>query len=164
MPFKDLISQRLLGRKRGSRSNKIPLVSSTISPLLDQPESEVVGSGEPLASGFGLFLLNPNGSGTASDNRSHDVYDVDIIAVHGLGGDAYRTWTHENGKLWLRDFAPEALPGARIFSYGYDSAFVFSHGTGTVRDFSRGLLENIRLARTSLDVGGFNSSSQQSST
>ena len=29
---------------------------------------------------------------------------VDVVAVHGLQGDAYKTWEYENGTLWLRDF------------------------------------------------------------
>src|SRR5277367_3733735 len=71
--------------------------------------------GESLADKFGLFLLNPQTVDTASIEGAQELYDVDIVAVHGLGGDAYKTWTHENGKLWLRDFLPDQLPGARIF-------------------------------------------------
>jgi hypothetical protein len=75
------------------------------------------------------------------------------VAVHGLGGDPYKTWTHENGTLWLRDIAAEQLPEARIYTFGYDSAFAFSQGTGNVRDFARSLLEALRLERVSQEVG-----------
>ncbi len=44
-----------------------------------------------------------------------------IIAVHGLGGHAYKTWTAENGTMWLKDLLPQAIPGARIMTFGYDS-------------------------------------------
>ena len=79
-------------------------------------------------------------------------YTVDIVAVHGLGGGAYKTWTHDNGKLWLRDFLPGDLPGARVFTYGYNSTFVFSRETGTLREYARALLEDIRCERTLLEV------------
>ncbi|KAH8151561.1 uncharacterized protein LAJ45_04182 [Morchella importuna] len=52
---------------------------------------------------------------------------VDIIAVHGLHGDAYKTWTAKPEKaggaevMWLRDLLPTEIPNARILAYGYDS-------------------------------------------
>ncbi|RYO62404.1 hypothetical protein AA0116_g5158 [Alternaria tenuissima] len=48
---------------------------------------------------------------------------IDIVAVHGLAGDSYSTWTDENnGKLWLRDLLPESLGfgNARVMTFGYD--------------------------------------------
>jgi hypothetical protein len=35
---------------------------------------------------------------------------------------AYETWMADgpDGKLWLRDFLPEALPNARILIFGYN--------------------------------------------
>ncbi len=67
---------------------------------------------------YGLFLLNPQTS--HSDGvEAEETYLLDIVAVHGITRDAYDTWTHENGKFWLRDFVPEDFPGARVFSFGY---------------------------------------------
>ena len=100
---------------------------------------------------FGLSLLRHLPSPSAIHT---DSYNVDIIAVHGLGGHAYETWTHPNGKLWLRDLLPPHLPGARIFTYGYNSAFVFSRETGALRDYARALLEDIRNVRTTAEVLG----------
>ncbi|KAI1324880.1 hypothetical protein F5Y16DRAFT_379814 [Xylariaceae sp. FL0255] len=62
--------------------------------------------------------------------------DIDIVAVHGLGGDAFETWTALNGKLWLRDFLPQQLEDppedseygphdskvARVMTFGYDAS------------------------------------------
>jgi len=110
---------------------------------------------------FGLFRLD-SGNGpdleenptTASRKRKVDFvpYTADVIAIHGLGGTAHKTWTHENGVLWLRDIAPNEFPGARIYSFGYDSGFAFSKGTGTLRDFAKSLLEAIKLERTKSEV------------
>jgi len=95
---------------------------------------------------YGLFLLNRDIGQQARK------YNFDVVAVHGLGGDAYRTWTHDNGKLWLRDFLPEDLPSVRVFTYGYNSTFVFSRDTGNLRDYARELLENIRSERKHPEV------------
>ncbi|KAI5806088.1 hypothetical protein EDC01DRAFT_638617 [Geopyxis carbonaria] len=52
---------------------------------------------------------------------------VDIVAVHGLGGDVYGTWTAKAASptgedvFWLRDLLPAEVPKARILSYGYNS-------------------------------------------
>jgi hypothetical protein len=81
-----------------------------------------------------------------------ELFPVDIIAVHGIDGDAYNTWTHENGYFWLRDAVPEAFPGARVYSYGYPANIFMSLETGGFDDFARGLLLEISLERKSKEV------------
>lgn len=68
---------------------------------------------------------------------------VDIVAIHGLNGDAFSTWEHENGTLWLRDLLPSALPGSRIFTYGYPSKLFFSKSLASLRDYSQRLLSSL---------------------
>jgi hypothetical protein len=115
--------------------------------------------------GFGLFRLysrqlsgenaksasGPD-SNTATFDETTGPYNADIIAIHGLGGTAYKTWTHDNGRLWLRDFALDDLSGARIYTFGYDSGLAFSKGTGTLSDFARSLLSAIKLQRDTPEV------------
>ncbi|KAF2183413.1 hypothetical protein K469DRAFT_728118 [Zopfia rhizophila CBS 207.26] len=48
-------------------------------------------------------------------------FDRSIIAVHGLNGHRDKTWTASNGVNWLRDLLPQALPNARIITWGYDA-------------------------------------------
>lgn len=92
---------------------------------------------------YGLLHLNPNHHGSTSP----DEYPIDIVAIHGLTGDAYTTWTADNGAFWLRDFLPKTFPGARIFSFGYPADIFFSLGTGDFETFARTLLEDVKGVR-----------------
>ena len=135
---------------------KQPSNNSVGGSLLSQAsqfETEITHTG---TSDFGLFQLQPDDNGSTSNSKLHATasssFNADIIAVHGLGGAAYNTWIHEDGPLWLRDLAPNKLPGARLYTFGYDSGFAFSKGTGTLRDFARNLLESIKLQRYTAEV------------
>ncbi|KAK8131115.1 hypothetical protein PG984_007553 [Apiospora sp. TS-2023a] len=88
--------------------------------------------------GTGMFLV---GETVTSPGQQ---FDVDIIAVHGLNGDAYTTWTHSNGTFWLRDLLPACLPGCRVYTYLYPSHTAFSSSYATICDYSRGLLDSIQ--------------------
>ena len=47
---------------------------------------------------------------------------VDIVFVHGLGGDAIKTWTHQNSKkFWPGDLLPIEMPDARTMTFSYDA-------------------------------------------
>jgi hypothetical protein len=60
-----------------------------------------------------------------------------IIAVHGLDGHRDRTWTADNGILWLKDLLPETIPNCRVYTYGYNGnvhtsvscKYLYDHGT-----------------------------------
>ncbi|KAJ5170921.1 Cytochrome P450 [Penicillium coprophilum] len=53
---------------------------------------------------------------------SEQPIDIDIVAVHGLQGDARRTWTHEASKVcWLSDLLPNYIKNARVLSWGYNA-------------------------------------------
>lgn len=81
---------------------------------------------------------------------------VDVVAVHGLMGDPFETWKHENGKFWLRDFLAKDLPFARIMAYGYDSAVAFSKGWRNVEDTARSLLVQLSAERATSGFEGRN--------
>jgi hypothetical protein len=68
---------------------------------------------------------------------------VDIVAIHGLNGDAYSTWEHHNGTMWLRDLLPSALPGSRIFTFGYPAELFWSKSVAGLRDYSHSLLSSL---------------------
>jgi hypothetical protein len=93
---------------------------------------------------FGLFEFKPT---SVNIDPSKPKYHLDIIAIHGLNGNRLETWTdRRTGKLWLRDFLPDALPGARVFSFGYDSTF-FSHSRSRVPEFANNLLSQLSTIR-----------------
>jgi hypothetical protein len=67
-----------------------------------------------------------------------------IVAVHGLGGDAFETWTHPKSKaFWLKDFLPEQIPDARILTFGYNAAAAFGRSTSDVIDHAKSLLSRL---------------------
>lgn len=87
--------------------------------------------------------MNPQ----CADFKSAETCALDIIAVHGITGDAYNTWRHENGTIWLRDLLPQDFPGARVFSFGYDARVFCSRSTGNIESFARTLLNDIQRER-----------------
>ncbi|KAH6649379.1 hypothetical protein F5144DRAFT_634706 [Chaetomium tenue] len=121
--------KKLLGKLKKGRSRP----ADAGAPRVNPPESSI-----PLER-LGLIKLAditpvPDGG---------EQYPVDIVAVHGLNGDSYSTWTHQNGSLWLRDFLPGSLPGCRVFTYGYPSQ-VFGRSIAEVKGYARRLLGEIR--------------------
>ena len=78
-----------------------------------------------------------------------------IVAVHGLCGDPFDTWTDEttgNKKLWLRDFLPSQVPNARIMSYGYDSSVAFAKSDIELGDVAADLLNRLNDERDTPEV------------
>ena len=76
--------------------------------------------------------------------------NTSIVAVHGLNGDAFDTWTHkQTNVLWLRDLLPNMLPNVRIMTYGYNAKFRNFTGHQDLREIATKLLsELVDLRRT----------------
>jgi hypothetical protein len=110
------------------------------NPPVQEPSSQDPTLATARTKLYGLFLLNKN----EPPIDSKDLVGVDIVAIHGLNGDAYTTWQHDNGTLWLRDLLPSALPGSRVFTYGYPSELFWSNSVATLRDYARNLLMSLR--------------------
>ncbi|KZL70980.1 ankyrin repeat protein [Colletotrichum tofieldiae] len=94
----------------------------------------------PRSERYGLILV---ASSPANPTASRS-YPVDIVAIHGLNGDAFTTWTHTNGTLWIKDLLPQFLPGCRVFTYGYPSQLVFNSSFARVQEYARVLLSSLR--------------------
>lgn len=80
-------------------------------------------------------------------------FGCSIVAVHGLGGDSYATWTTEK-TLWLRDLLPKSrkFNNARIMTFGYDArAFIRpfqASSTGRSFIFAEALVDELLDKRT----------------
>lgn len=54
-----------------------------------------------------------------------------VVAVHGLNGDPFRTWTTNGSeKMWLKDpgLLPSNLKNSRILTYGYNATVAAMFG------------------------------------
>ncbi|OCL01786.1 hypothetical protein AOQ84DRAFT_206150 [Glonium stellatum] len=76
----------------------------------DHVAGETPGSTPSEESAFGIKVLVPGGTPL-----------IDIVAVHGLDGHREKSWTADNGVLWLQVLLPEHIPDARVLTYGYDA-------------------------------------------
>ena len=74
--------------------------------------------------------------------------------MHGLNGHAFGTWAcHDEHQvnletMWLRDFLPAQIKGARVLTYGYNSTLLGPNTcVSTIRDFAFDLLQRILADR-----------------
>lgn len=92
---------------------------------------------------FGLTVLfNPTNNA-----------NLDICAVHGLGGHGFNTWSGDR-KMWLRDLLPmeEGLQHSRITTYGYSSSPVDRQATSGIRQWAIELLDQLNSVRNTEEV------------
>ncbi|KAF4240075.1 hypothetical protein CNMCM8980_005445 [Aspergillus fumigatiaffinis] len=93
----------------------------------------------------------------SSEDGPRSAPKVDIVAVHGLNPfnkdkaeHAWDTWrkpSGNNGRLWLRDDLPKALPESRIFLCEYDSTVAYDRDRSSFLDKANALLEAITIKR-----------------
>ncbi|OCL11199.1 hypothetical protein AOQ84DRAFT_437835 [Glonium stellatum] len=130
-------------RRSIASSDAVTLVEPQVEPAKQAREDEPEVETEL----HGLFQLYPLKRAGIVEQISTS---LDIIAIHGLNGDPYRTWT-DGGHFWLQDFLPSAFPEARIFTYGYNSGVAFTGSASKVDDYARTLLERLRAKRREFD-------------
>jgi len=85
---------------------------------------------------------------------------ADIIFIHGLTGDAFRTWNHEGARTyWPTQLLPRDIPASRVLTFGYDAdvAKLFAPvGQGTLRNHAETLVAELgALRRSEQDQGAW---------
>ncbi|KAK0750309.1 Alpha/Beta hydrolase protein [Schizothecium vesticola] len=80
--------------------------------------------------------------------------EIDIVAVHGLGGGVRRTWTARQNKVcWLEDaeFLPKYIKNARILAWGYNASYSSLTGENPsqnrIHDHAHTLVANLAADR-----------------
>ncbi|KAK4189455.1 hypothetical protein QBC35DRAFT_141477 [Podospora australis] len=117
------------------------------SILANRPRSTV--SVVSRADGYGLQTLHGGNLGSKGLGAADAAkgFDADIIAVHGLNGHAFRTWTEpKTGTFWLKDLLPTDIPGAKIMTFGYNASLVFGNTIASLEDHALMLLNDIRVS------------------
>lgn len=125
---------------------RAPQQSSAVSPPIALEPNCATPTADSIEDRKDLYGLKSL-AGPTEDNAVLDPHIPDIIAVHGIDGNAWKTWEHSNGKLWLKDFLPKHVPGARIYSFGYRAEVAFTRGRGDLKGFARSLLEGLNSVR-----------------
>ncbi len=74
--------------------------------------------------------------------------EMDIIAITGLAGHAFGSWSTGTQRMWLRDFLHRDIPRARILLYGYDSHIVDSQSRRILADFSSNFIAKFNAMRS----------------
>ena len=91
------------------------LSQTNISP--GPTTSNTQASPAPIGKGDNYGAIQLFGGGTKAT--------LDIVFVHGLTGNSYNTWFHEEAKVhWPSQLLSQDIPDARILSFGYDADIV----------------------------------------
>ena len=106
-------------------ANAVALMAS--SPSLSEASLD---SPKPVRSFASAVFAPPIGKGPnigltkLHEPEDHNSAIVDIVFVHGLTGNAYSTWLHQDKETktyWPYDLLPKDYPDARILAFGYDA-------------------------------------------
>lgn len=76
-----------------------------------------------------------------------------IVVVPGLAGHPYGSFKERSGSyMWITDYVPKQLPGARILLYGYKSDIVHGHVHLRISELGKMLRRVIELQDNMINV------------
>jgi Putative serine esterase (DUF676) len=133
-----------LPAESSNASSASALSQNSAEPPTQAPTSQHPQHPQP-AEKIGLFEL--------AKGKHDDEKTIDVVAVHGLQGDSYQTWTHENGTMWLESILPDKIPYARIMTFGYNSIIAFSSSEAKLEDKSIELINRLTMKRSAVENG-----------
>lgn len=140
------MQRKLSLRFGGGRPPKTGQDGASLNDETPLAASPAVGA-SPGSSSRGSHGLFPVPQIAPTAGVGGGVVDLDIIVVHGITGDPFRTFTHENGFCWMEHVS---LPGSRVFTFGYDAS-IQSRSVAAVEDWARCLLVDINEVRRNTD-------------
>ncbi|KAK4236388.1 hypothetical protein C8A03DRAFT_45622 [Achaetomium macrosporum] len=74
-----------------------------------------------------------------------------VVAVHGLNGDCFGTWTgqspSEGPTIWVNELLLQKLPRTRVMTFGYNASVVGNTSVAGIRGHARKLLTLLRDKR-----------------
>ena len=124
---------------------------------------------------YGITVLHPPESSSVGAGNDGDIIfecvhickprcapwlttGISLVAIHGLAGDPFATWTHVQGQpMWLRDLLPQVMPKVRIMTYGYNASILNYTAKQDVRSIAAKLLAELADLRSEETVSTFQS-------
>ncbi|KAF4541448.1 Protein serac1 [Lasiodiplodia theobromae] len=105
---------------------------------------DTVYNDEDLSLLFDTNFLGP----TPLHMPSYEKWDLDLVAVSGLGGHAFGSFKARGGSfMWLRDALPKDLPGARVIVYGTDTTLQEGNSFQNLSHLGHGLRSTLNEIR-----------------
>src|SRR5439155_14466195 len=73
---------------------------------------------------------------------------ADIVAVTGLAGHAFGSWSSSPRQMWVRDFLPQDIPDIAIYTYGYESRLQHASSRSIISDHARRFVDKLAYLRS----------------
>lgn len=147
------IEEALLRARTASRdqhsSSRQSYQDSTYSSLRKPPDllwKPIVASGDE-KSATRLLDFSPETLTVAKDVH----VDLDIIALHELGGDPVNTWLDpQTITVWLHDYLQSDFPQSRVLSFGYSTQSLLENNKPSISHLARLFIQDVLNARTGI--------------
>lgn len=99
-----------------SRTKTATIVYKSLMPSRNPQPPELSGEGKRLG-----IHVDSVFDGFTPLNEAHPYIRADVVAVTGLAGHAFGSWSHDRTHNWLRDYLPKDMPELRVMTWGYQS-------------------------------------------